>query len=57
MDGTVNPSSSGTGVIIINLDKGMKIQCAFKFEFEATNNEVEYEAIIISLELALNLEF
>ncbi|XP_022899206.1 uncharacterized protein LOC111412498 [Olea europaea var. sylvestris] len=32
------------------------IQCALKCEFEATNNEAEYEAVIIAMKLAINLE-
>lgn len=34
----------------------MKIQCVIKLKFKATNNEAEYEAVVIALELAINLE-
>ncbi|XP_022854655.1 uncharacterized protein LOC111375964 [Olea europaea var. sylvestris] len=56
VDGASNSSSSGTGVIIISPGMLINIQCALRFEFEATNNEVEYEAVIIAMELAINLE-
>lgn len=39
-----------------NLDKTTKIQCALRLEFDATNNEAKYKAIIIALELPYNLE-
>ncbi|XP_022854857.1 uncharacterized protein LOC111376148 [Olea europaea var. sylvestris] len=48
--------TQGVGVIITSPDKATEIQCALRFEFEATNNEAEYEAIIIALELAKSLE-
>ncbi|XP_022888963.1 uncharacterized protein LOC111404382 [Olea europaea var. sylvestris] len=54
VDGASN--SSGSGVIIISPDMLINIQCALRFEFEATNNEAEYEAVIIAMELAINLE-
>ncbi|XP_022889183.1 uncharacterized protein LOC111404631 [Olea europaea var. sylvestris] len=56
VDGASNSSGSGAGVIIISPDMLINIQCALRFEFEATNNEAEYEAVIIAMELAINLE-
>ncbi|XP_022865086.1 uncharacterized protein LOC111384970, partial [Olea europaea var. sylvestris] len=56
VDGASNSSGSGAWVIIISLDKQTEIQCTLRFEFEATNNEAEYEAVIIALELAFSLE-
>ncbi|XP_022850664.1 uncharacterized protein LOC111372547 [Olea europaea var. sylvestris] len=56
IDGTSNSSSSSARVIIISPDMLINIQCALRFEFEATNNEAEYDAIIIAMELAINLE-
>ncbi|XP_022876949.1 uncharacterized protein LOC111395179 [Olea europaea var. sylvestris] len=56
VDGASNSSGSGAGIIITSLDKTMEIQCTLRFEFEATNNEAEYEPIIIALELVKNLE-
>ncbi|XP_022883401.1 uncharacterized protein LOC111400207 [Olea europaea var. sylvestris] len=56
VDRASNSSGSGAGVIIISPDMLINIQCAFRFEFEATNTEAEYEAVIIAMELAINLE-
>ncbi|XP_022851490.1 uncharacterized protein LOC111373216 [Olea europaea var. sylvestris] len=56
VDRASNSSGSGAGVIIINPDMLINIQCALRFEFEATNNEAEYEAVIIAMELPINLE-
>ncbi|XP_022888952.1 uncharacterized protein LOC111404368 [Olea europaea var. sylvestris] len=56
VDGASNSSGSGAGIIITSSDKITEIQCALKFEFQATNNEAEYEAVVIALELAKNLE-
>ncbi|XP_022850814.1 uncharacterized protein LOC111372665 [Olea europaea var. sylvestris] len=56
VDRASNSSGSGADIIITSLNKTMEIQCALRFEFEATNNEVKYEAVIIALELAKNLE-
>ncbi|XP_022894051.1 uncharacterized protein LOC111408536 [Olea europaea var. sylvestris] len=56
VDGASNSSGLGAGVIIISPNMLINIQCALRFEFEATNNEAEYEAVIIAMELAINLE-
>ncbi|XP_022849900.1 uncharacterized protein LOC111371991 [Olea europaea var. sylvestris] len=56
IDGASNSSGSGAGIIIINPDKATEVQCGLKFEFEATNNEAKYEAVVIALELARSLE-
>ncbi|XP_022883783.1 uncharacterized protein LOC111400613 [Olea europaea var. sylvestris] len=56
IDGASNSSSLGAGVIIISPDMLINIQCALRFEFEANNNKAEYEAVIIAMELAINLE-
>ncbi|XP_022860948.1 uncharacterized protein LOC111381405 [Olea europaea var. sylvestris] len=56
VDRASNSSGSGAGAIITSPNKITEIQCALRFEFQATNNEAEYEAVIIALELAKNLE-
>ncbi|XP_074326902.1 uncharacterized protein LOC141664845 [Apium graveolens] len=55
VDGTSTTSSGGARIIIISLE-GFKIQQALKFEFQATNNVAEYEALIAGLKLATSLE-
>ncbi|XP_022875582.1 uncharacterized protein LOC111394024 [Olea europaea var. sylvestris] len=56
VDRASNSSDSGVGVIITSPNMLMDIQCAFRFEFEVTNNKAEYEDVIIALELAISLE-
>nr|GEX73976.1 reverse transcriptase domain-containing protein [Tanacetum cinerariifolium] len=42
---------SGVGLILTN-PKGVEFTYALKFRFEATNNEAEYEALIVGLRIA-----
>lgn len=56
VDGASNSSGSITGIIIISPNKLTNIQCILRLEFEVTNNKAEYEAIIVAMELAINLE-
>ncbi|XP_074347504.1 uncharacterized protein LOC141686363 [Apium graveolens] len=46
----------GRAGIILTSPEGFKIQQAVKFNFKVTNNEAEYEAIIVDLRLARSLE-
>ncbi|KAH7854829.1 hypothetical protein Vadar_018178 [Vaccinium darrowii] len=43
-------SSSGCGILIIS-PAGVKTQLSFQFDFQCTNNQAEYEGIIIGLEI------
>ena len=43
------------GLVLISLE-GKKIEYTLKFQFKATNNEVEYEAVIAGLQLCKALE-
>ncbi|XP_057418560.1 uncharacterized protein LOC130712759 [Lotus japonicus] len=54
VDGSSNESGSGAGVSIESLDK-MLIEQSLKFEFRASNNQAEYEALIAGLRLAIEL--
>ncbi|XP_039171789.1 uncharacterized protein Mb2253c-like [Eucalyptus grandis] len=53
-DGAVNLSSSRTGVVLISLT-GQHYPVAAKLIFPCTNNISEYEACIISLQLAIDM--
>ncbi|XP_074347099.1 uncharacterized protein LOC141685922 [Apium graveolens] len=55
VDGLSTSNSGGAGIILI-IPEGFKVQQALKFEFQATNNVAEYEALIAGLKLATNLE-
>ena len=55
VDGASNAQGSGAGLILTSLE-GIDIEYALRFEFQASNNEVEYEAVIAGLNLAHSLE-
>ena len=55
VDGTANAQGSGAGLILTS-PEGIDIEYALRFGFQAYNNEVEYEAIIASLNLAHSME-
>ena len=55
MDGAANAHGSGAGLILTSSD-GIDVEYALRFGFQASNNEVEYEAVIIGLNLAHSME-
>ena len=50
-DGSSNKQAGGAGVVLFSLEKD-KIECMIQLEFHSTNNEAEYEALIIGIDLA-----
>ncbi|XP_057435810.1 uncharacterized protein LOC130728374 [Lotus japonicus] len=54
VDGSSNKTGSGAGITIESPDK-MIIEQSLKFEFKASNNQSEYEALIAGLRLAIEL--
>ena len=44
-------TASSTGIVLISLEDAI-LEYALQFSFPATNNEVEYEALITDLKLA-----
>ena len=55
VDGASNAQGSGAGLILTS-PKGIDIEYALRFGFQASNNEAEYEAVIAGLNLAHSLE-
>ena len=55
VDGAANAQESGAGLILTSLE-GIDIEYALRFGFQASNNEVEYEAVIAGLNLAPSME-
>ncbi|KAL5541056.1 hypothetical protein UlMin_042629 [Ulmus minor] len=51
VDGSSTENSSGAGIILLSPD-GVKLSCAVRFKFKATNNQAEYEALLSGLRLA-----
>ncbi|GKB63129.1 reverse transcriptase domain-containing protein [Tanacetum coccineum] len=50
-DGASNSDSSGAGLTLVS-PEGKKYTYALRFEFEITNNEAEYEALLTGLRIA-----
>ena len=48
MDGSSNGKGSGAGVILKGLN-AMVLEYSLKFDFKATNNQAEYEALVTGL--------
>ena len=55
VDRATNAQGSGAGLILTS-PKGIDIEYALRFGFQASNNEAEYEAVIAGLNLAHSLE-
>ncbi|GKV48210.1 hypothetical protein SLEP1_g55036 [Rubroshorea leprosula] len=55
VDGASNSKGSGAGALLIGPD-GYRSEHALKFNFDATNNMAEYEALLLGLQLALELK-
>ena len=55
IDGAANAQGSGVGLILTSLN-GIDTEYALRFGFKAANNEAEYEAVIVGLNLAHFME-
>ena len=55
IDGAANAQGSGAGLILTS-PEGIDIEYALRFGFQASNNEAEYEAVIVGLNLAHSME-
>lgn len=51
MDGSSDKIISKVRVVLNFLDE-IEVKYAFRFNFKATNNEVEYEALLVGLSIA-----
>ncbi|GKV06877.1 hypothetical protein SLEP1_g18697 [Rubroshorea leprosula] len=54
-DGSSTDSMFGAGIVIIS-PTGLKTQMSFQLDFNYTNNQAEYEALIIGLEVLVELK-
>ncbi|GKV34366.1 hypothetical protein SLEP1_g42743 [Rubroshorea leprosula] len=54
-DGSSTETMSGAGVVVIS-PSGLKTQMSFQLDFNCTNNQAEYEALIIGLEMLVELK-
>ena len=55
VDGASSAQGSGAGLILTS-PEGIDIEYALRFGFHTSNNEAEYEAVILGLNLAHSLE-
>ncbi|RDX90987.1 rnhA, partial [Mucuna pruriens] len=55
VDGASNQARSGAGVILES-SNGVLIEQLLHFEFKTSNNQVEYEALLVGMRLAKELE-
>ncbi|KAL0361079.1 UNVERIFIED_CONTAM: Retrovirus-related Pol polyprotein from transposon [Sesamum radiatum] len=51
IDGSSTTQGSGTGIVIVT-PQGKDLEFAIKFDFKASNNEAEYEALVIGMRMA-----
>ncbi|GJR14078.1 reverse transcriptase domain-containing protein [Tanacetum coccineum] len=54
-DGASSSDGSGAGLMLVN-PEGKEYTYALRFEFETTNNEAEYEALIAGLRIAKEMQ-
>ena len=50
-DGPSNRQASGAGIVLCSLE-GDEIECMVRLDFPKTNNEAEYKALVVGLDLA-----
>ena len=53
MDGASSAIGAGAGIVIIT-PEGIRLEHSFMLGFKASNNEVEYEALIAELKTAFD---
>ena len=53
-DGSSTEKSTGAGIVIIS-PKGIKTTLFFNLAFKSTNNQAKYEALVIGLEILMEL--
>ena len=54
MDGASSAMGAGVGIIIIT-PKGIQLEYSFRLGFRASNNEVEYEALLVGLRVVTGM--
>ncbi|XP_075650226.1 uncharacterized protein LOC142620801 [Castanea sativa] len=54
MDGASNAAGAGAGIVVIT-PEGLKLEHSFRLGFKASNNEVEYEALLAGLRVIKDL--
>ena len=55
IDGEYNALDSGASLILINFEE-IVIEYVLQFNFKASNNQIEYEAFLVSLKIVKELD-
>ena len=50
-DGSCNRQAGEAGIVLLS-PEGDMVECMVRLDFPTTNNEVEYEALVVGLDLA-----
>ena len=51
MNGSTNKQAGGAGIVLHSLE-GDELECMVRLDFLTTNNETEYKALVVGLDLA-----
>ena len=54
-DGSSTEKSTGAGIVIIS-PKGINTTLSFNLAFKCTNNQAEYEALVVGFEILMELQ-
>ena len=54
VDGASNAQGAGAGIVIIT-PEGIRLEHSFRLGFRTSNNETEYEALLVKLRAVLDL--
>ena len=54
MDGALSALGVSAGIVIITLE-GIRLEHSFRLSFRASNNEAEYEALLVGLKAILGM--
>ena len=55
VDGSSNEHNAGAGLILVMTEEH-RFNCAIRFDFTASNNEAEYEALLTELRLVKDMD-
>ena len=54
MDGALSAIGAGAGIVIVT-PEGIRLEHSFRLGFKASNNEAEYEALLVGLKTVLGM--
>ena len=54
MDGALSAIGAGAGIVIVT-PEGIRLEHFFRLGFKASNNEAEYEALLVGLKTVLGM--